>query len=452
MKLRVLSIASMLMLFALFSTDVFTFQGTPPTGRTGAPGESTCAAAGCHSGPPQATTLANLGILSNPPQAFTEYNPGQVYNLFFNISGLNNPNAATQKRGFSITCVDSSASATGAGTFGVTNASLTTLLSAGSKQYLGHNTADATGSFGFTWTAPAAGTGTVSFYTIVNASNNNGNTLGDAVYTQVYHIQEAGGPPAGDPCSNDSISVAITSTAANYCGSPFTLTANPTGNTNGISYTWSNNVDVSNGASATAVTSGTYSVTATTANCTAGKVATITIGSGQGTAAFMATANSDSTVTITNQSTNVQTIEWDFGNNMSNNNTDGSFTYSYSDTGTYTITLTVTDNCGATLTDTETITITGDGGGPISSVTEIDGGAIAVYPNPFNAYLNIEAPISDKQISFYLLSLDGKVAIEQKATVGLTRIERGDLEAGLYFYQFVTETGERLQTGRILAQ
>jgi hypothetical protein len=48
-----------------------------------------------------------------------------------------------------------------------------------------------TKTFSFNWTAPAAGTGTVSFYATGNAVNQSGNTSGDFVYSTSIMLNEA---------------------------------------------------------------------------------------------------------------------------------------------------------------------------------------------------------------------------------------------------------------------
>jgi hypothetical protein len=57
------------------------------------------------------------------------------------------------------------------------------LISSG--KYITHKTAGTSGSgtitWSFNWTAPAKGTGTVTFYGAFNIANNSGNALGDAI-------------------------------------------------------------------------------------------------------------------------------------------------------------------------------------------------------------------------------------------------------------------------------
>jgi hypothetical protein len=53
------------------------------------------------------------------------------------------------------------------------------------------STISGTITWNFQWTAPAAGTGPVTFYVASNAANNNGSTSGDEIYTDSYTLLES---------------------------------------------------------------------------------------------------------------------------------------------------------------------------------------------------------------------------------------------------------------------
>ncbi|HRI58665.1 MAG TPA: hypothetical protein PK228_03050, partial [Saprospiraceae bacterium] len=50
MKIKLLPIAAMMAAGLLLLANTVREPNNPPTGRTGAPGETTCAASGCHTG------------------------------------------------------------------------------------------------------------------------------------------------------------------------------------------------------------------------------------------------------------------------------------------------------------------------------------------------------------------------------------------------------------------
>jgi Secretion system C-terminal sorting domain len=119
--------------------------------------------------------------------ALTEYTPGETYSIQVSLS-----DPGQQRWGFQITAVD----VTGgfAGTFVITDA-VNTQLNAGT--YVNHTTAgtnngDPSGnSWSFDWTAPAAGSGDVTFYLAGNAANGNFNNQGDYIYSHELVAGEA---------------------------------------------------------------------------------------------------------------------------------------------------------------------------------------------------------------------------------------------------------------------
>jgi hypothetical protein len=123
-------------------------------------------------------------ITSNIPAA--GYIPGQTYTITVSIS-----QAGISKFGFSISPQNISGAVLGS--LVITNSAQTQLKNVG-HQYVTHTTAGNAGSgsktWSFDWIAPTVGTGAVPFYASVNASNGNGNTSGDQIYTDVYTVEE----------------------------------------------------------------------------------------------------------------------------------------------------------------------------------------------------------------------------------------------------------------------
>ena len=168
------------MVFAAFnSRQASTNSSTPPANKTGAPGSGTCAE--CHSPASGGNGSASISFGGG----LTTYTPGTTYDMSITI---NDPG---QKRwGFSM--VARNAANQNVGTWIVTNTTNTQIHSSGT--HMSHKNAPNnifdTFTFSFQWTAPAAGTGKVTFYTSANAANGNGSTNGDYIYTTNLMVEE----------------------------------------------------------------------------------------------------------------------------------------------------------------------------------------------------------------------------------------------------------------------
>ncbi len=124
-------------------------DGAPSDGRTGSPGDGgkTCATSGCHSGTAQSVT----GILSSniPVEGYT---PGSTYTITVTVDQSGN-------KGFIVSPQKTDGALVGSLTAGTGNQRV------GGK-YITHTQpiSNASATWSFTWTAPAAGTGSVDFY------------------------------------------------------------------------------------------------------------------------------------------------------------------------------------------------------------------------------------------------------------------------------------------------
>jgi hypothetical protein len=154
-KITFLSIA-IFGILAAFNVQVQSTSTGAPAGRTGSPADgATCFTAGCHMGAP----VAESGLISsNIPSS--GYVPGTTYQITGSISGSGN-------KGFQI-----SPQATNGTYLGTLSA--TTGNKIVSTKYITHSSAvnQATATWTFNWTAPAAGTGDVTFYGAFAATRN----------------------------------------------------------------------------------------------------------------------------------------------------------------------------------------------------------------------------------------------------------------------------------------
>ena len=180
-------------------------SAAPPTSpaRTNAPGDLTCAALGCHSqfpldDPAGGITVTLVDVATSA--AFTSYAPGQSYTLTL---GMQSTALGRSRWGFQITVLDSGG-IQWAPPFGLVQPTRTVIqnqATAPIRQYVGHTSGGTMGTptgnaWQFSFTAPPAGRGTVTFYTCVNAANGTGTSIGDYIACTTFVVAEAGGPPA----------------------------------------------------------------------------------------------------------------------------------------------------------------------------------------------------------------------------------------------------------------
>ncbi len=142
------------------------FSSNPPTGKTGAPTESTCT--DCHQGSVQSAEGVVDFIFDG---ADSTYVPGQTYNLEIDVT-------SGPKNGFELTILD--ASNQKAGDF-VNGTNTSSTLAVG-REYIRHSASSGITNWQFQWTAPTTDAGDLRAYYAVNKSNNGGTTGGDVIY------------------------------------------------------------------------------------------------------------------------------------------------------------------------------------------------------------------------------------------------------------------------------
>ena len=211
---------------ALGGLTADTMYSTGRAGNTGSPGESTCR--GCHT-----TYALNSGggsiTIQNTSMPGNIYIPGQTYTMSVTVaqSGIN-------LFGFGLEAL--TASGDNGGTLNITDPASTqiktALIGGISRRNVVHTSNGGTGNgsktFNFSWTAPAIGTGNVTFYFSGIASNANTFSSGDWVYqgTSLTVTEQPCNPPAqptqisgiGTPCagSTQTYSVAADPSATSY--------------------------------------------------------------------------------------------------------------------------------------------------------------------------------------------------------------------------------------------
>lgn len=190
-------------LVAAFATlNVTTVKSKITSPVAGSSGDSftgnTCAQQSCHPSPSLAPVNGDLTLnigTGNPTTALSGfvYTPGTTYNLAFSLAGL--VGAAHPFYGFQIVALNTTKAQ--AGTMAVTNSATTQINTSsptGTRQYMGHHTANSTHNWVFKWTAPAASTGPVTFFYAYNkcdASASNPSNPEGTIYNGSVTIQES---------------------------------------------------------------------------------------------------------------------------------------------------------------------------------------------------------------------------------------------------------------------
>jgi hypothetical protein len=183
MKTRLtLSIFCVVLLATLWLSNSAGRATVTQSGSTGAPGEDLVAGVprncgGCHSGGSIQLTLA-LQVLDDKGTVVTKYAPGSVYT----VKSTANTASATKPKayGCQMVCIDSKNADVNGWVTGSTSANAK--IAKGSKTsrtYVEQNGPSASNEFSAKWTAPAKGTGEVTFYAACNGNNQNGGQGGD---------------------------------------------------------------------------------------------------------------------------------------------------------------------------------------------------------------------------------------------------------------------------------
>ncbi len=161
-----------------FTNPAIASESGAPTGRTGAPGETTCTA--CHS--------QNAGNGQIAVVAPANYTPGQTYQI-----QVQNTTTDTSRTNWGFEVIPLAGTAM-AGTVANTTAN-TRIRVASTKSYVTQTTAGTfpgqTGgsTWTFNWTAPATDVGNVTFYAAGILGNNDGSESGDRTVTASAVVQ-----------------------------------------------------------------------------------------------------------------------------------------------------------------------------------------------------------------------------------------------------------------------
>lgn len=183
-KITLLTLSVMSLVFGLDSyyNTAFSEDNGVPAGNTGSPDDGrTCARSTCHGSSSNHGNRDSL-ILSDIP--IEGYVPGNTYTITGRVD------TGGFIFGFQISPQDDQGNLIGS--MAVININETKLV--GNNKYITHKFAGISGNGGktwdFEWTAPAAGTGNVTFYGAFNCANGDGMAVGDKIYTSTMTVSE----------------------------------------------------------------------------------------------------------------------------------------------------------------------------------------------------------------------------------------------------------------------
>jgi hypothetical protein len=184
---------------ALFAGAVgFANSGGPTAGLSGAPGEDDCSQ--CHGG---ASGAGKLTIALSA--GGTTYVAGQTIKVKVT---LEDPTAL--RWGFQLTARQTASTGAAAGKLATADAN-TQVETVGGVDFISQTAAGTfrttrnSATWEFNWTAPAAGTGSVTFYSAGNAANNNGATSGDRIYKGSLVLTEGTTSGGGTPTASTHV-------------------------------------------------------------------------------------------------------------------------------------------------------------------------------------------------------------------------------------------------------
>lgn len=160
-------------------------------GNTGAPGDQTLNGApltctGCHDDN-AFNSIVFISVLDTGGVAITHYTPGKLYNARVSI---NASGTGLSGYGFQMIALRDTGNIDldGFSDINPNNYKIATINNG--RTYAEHANTSASNTFNVRWTAPAAGTGSVTFYAAGNAVNGNNNSDGDGASNTLLRLFE----------------------------------------------------------------------------------------------------------------------------------------------------------------------------------------------------------------------------------------------------------------------
>lgn len=191
MKINVLYTLIAVCLFALVTTGSSGGRATAANaGNTGAPGDAGATCITCHGNNQAIEVALDISITDDDGNPIEKYVPGTIYNAAVTVDTITGVPGAY---GFQIVALNAPLNQDGPGvnTFSDPAPDVRLATISNGRQYAEHNGPNRTDNvFEFRWTAPAEGSGAVTFYSCGNGVNDNGSTSGDNAACAAFEMQE----------------------------------------------------------------------------------------------------------------------------------------------------------------------------------------------------------------------------------------------------------------------
>ena len=173
--------------FLLITSNVFTNSSGPPAGKTNAPGESNCTDChGSYSLVTSGTVWNAITLSSNMPASSYALNTTYTITISASYAGI-------PRFGFQVCVLPASAtsSSVSVGSIIVTDAINSQTQTSGGRQYINHTssgyvTTAGAASWSFNWHSPSTNQGSVKFYVVLNAVDNDNSSSGDEVFAKTF--------------------------------------------------------------------------------------------------------------------------------------------------------------------------------------------------------------------------------------------------------------------------
>lgn len=423
-KLLLLSIVGAIFLMSFGASELFYPTGAPP-GHTGSPGDgANCTV--CHGG--TATNSAGWIASNIPPGGYV---PGQTYQ----ITATNTLTGSTGKYGFQVSPQNTAGTLMGTLIAGSNNQLV------GSGKYVTHTLANFTdNSWTFSWVAPVAGSGTVTFYGAFARGKPGPVTLSTLTVNEALSAPGPAGPIAGSSgvCqgSSESYSIAAISGATSYTWSvPSGATIVSGQGTTNISVSFGNfassgNISVFGSNSAGNGASSSLNVTAT--------ALPLVPATPMGPAMVYYNITPTSVYTTTN-TTGALTYQWELspsnagtivGTGLSGTVTWGIYL------GQAEIRVKGINSCGeSTYSDAFMVTVDNSTGisDPLSA-------AFKVWYNASSKTIHINPEGLKGYLTMSIMDVSGKIVQNEKIQGEQSYVKSADLKAGIYIVRIQSDT------------
>jgi hypothetical protein len=413
--IRKLSLAILLVGSLVFFTSS-QMSNNGKAGRTNSPGETTCVN-GCHNSYSLNSGPGSI-IIQSPGMTGFVYTPGQTYNMSVTVAqnGVNLFGVGIE----ALTTTNANA-----GTLTITDAASTsiktTTVSGVSRRNIVHTLnggASASSKvFNFSWTAPVAGTGNVTFYFSGVAANGNNSESLDYVYNSSQLFTEY-------TCATPSQPGTINGNASLCQGTSFTYSVAAV--SGATSYTW----NIPSGWTGTSSTesidviasgnSGDITVTASN-SCGTSPAQTLTVTVNPLPVPVISMNSSVTTDTLI--STSAYTYQWYLNGSILNG--ENNSVYVPQQNANYTVEVTDLNGCTGTSADFAYLTL------GINDNVSLH--TLELFPNPATNFISIHTNGSLLNNEIKILDITGNIVFKSVLTNTENKIDVSKFSEGVYF-------------------